>query len=38
MNRKLEILLAEFKDNLKTNYDLKKKKLVQYRWQSQDLL
>ena len=25
MNRKLEILLAEFKDNLKTNYDLKKK-------------
>ena len=25
MNRKLEILLAEFKDNLKINYDLKKK-------------
>ena len=25
MDRKLEILLAEFKDNLKTNYDLKKK-------------
>ena len=25
MNRKLEILLAEFKDNLKTNYVLKKK-------------
>ena len=25
MNRKLEILLAEFKDNLKKNYDLKKK-------------
>ena len=25
MNRKLEILLAEFKDNSKTNYDLKKK-------------
>ena len=25
MNRKLEILLVEFKDNLKTNYDLKKK-------------
>ena len=25
MNRKLEMLLAEFKDNLKTNYDLKKK-------------
>tara|TARA_Y100000816_G_C26055566_1_gene553878 strand:- start:67 stop:972 length:906 start_codon:yes stop_codon:yes gene_type:complete len=25
MNRKLEILLSEFKDNLKINYDLKKK-------------
>ncbi len=28
MNRKLEILLAEFKDNLKTNYDLKKKNRI----------
>ena len=28
MNRKLEILLAEFKDNLKTNYDLKKHEMI----------
>ena len=37
MNINMEELSVEFNDKVKFDYDLKKKKLVQYWWQNKNL-
>ena len=37
-NLEIKKLSLEFKDNLKINYDIKKKKLVQYLWENKTIL